>query len=108
MNKKIKILVRNFIKTVKIKLSNEIISIFIFGSRVKNNYRKDSDLDILFITKHRNYKIREILSEIASEFSIESGIYISPIIESKETWTLNKKYQTAFYNEIIKYGNKYE
>ncbi len=108
MNKKIKKIIQNFVRVVRMKLSKEIISIFIFGSRVKNNYNNDSDLDILFITKHRSYKIRKILSEIASEFSIESGIYISPIIESKETWALNKKYQTAFYNEIINNGQKYK
>ncbi len=106
MNNSIKKLIRDYINAVKIKLHREIISIFIFGSRVKNNYNKDSDLDILFITKCRNFTIRKILSEIASDFSIKSGIYISPIIESKDTWFLNKKYHTAFYNEIIKYGKK--
>ena len=39
--------IKSFVKELKEKLGNEIITIRLFGSKVRGDFEKDSDIDIL-------------------------------------------------------------
>jgi len=45
--------IKAFIKELKEKLGNEIINIRIFGSKVRGDFEKDSDIDIFIVVKKK-------------------------------------------------------
>ena len=59
-------------------------SIRIFGSRARGDYSEDSDLDILVITKTDEQETLQTVRDVIWKISLQSGIFISPLILTKE------------------------
>ena len=104
MNKLIEQIIKNFSDDTKRMLRDNLVAEYIFGSVVHNDTNEFSDIDILIIVKHFDCQIRKELSGLSSEYSINHGICISPIIKDAEVWEKNKAYQTLFYQEIQQDG----
>ena len=104
MNKKIKKIVNNFSNDTKHLLKDNLIAEYLFGSTARAENKELSDIDILIIVKQFDYKLREALSSLSSEYSINHGLYISPILKDKNIWEKNKIHQTLFYKEIQRDG----
>ena len=51
-----------------------------------------------------NTILRREVSSLSSNYSLDKGVVISPIIKDIHVWEKNKKYNTLFYSEISKYG----
>lgn len=104
MNKRIERIVNNFSNDTKLLLKDNLIAEYLFGSTARAENKELSDIDILIIVKQFDYKLREALSSLSSEYSINHGLYISPILKDKNIWEKNKIHQTLFYKEIQRDG----
>jgi predicted nucleotidyltransferase len=104
MNKSIERIVNNFSNDTKKLLKDNLIAEYLFGSTARAENKELSDIDILIIVKQFDYKLREALSSLSSEYSINHGLYISPILKDKNSWQKNKIHQTLFYQEIQRDG----
>ena len=104
MNKRIKKIVSSFSNDTKRLLKDNLIAEYLFGSTARAENKELSDIDILIIVKQFDYKLRETLSSLSSEYSINHGVYISPILKDKNIWEKNKTHQTLFYKEIQRDG----
>ncbi|APF20841.1 DNA polymerase beta domain protein region [Caldithrix abyssi DSM 13497] len=103
-----KIQIKPIIKRFSIDIQ-EIVKDNLFGQYLFGSYSRDqandlSDIDTLIIVNQFDFKLREQLSELASEFSLKYGINISPIVKNIEVWEKNKQYRTLFYQEITRDG----
>lgn len=81
-------------------LKDNLIEEYVFGSYVRGEQTELSDIDILIIVKHFDYKIRREVSSLSSDYSLERGVIISPIIKDINIWKKNQEYNTLFYSEI--------
>lgn len=106
MNSEIMNIVNDFVNDTKIILKDNLIAGYLFGSYARNEQNELSDIDVLFIVKVFNSKIRSDISSLSSDYSIEKGIIISPVIKDIDVWNKNKKYETLFFSEIEKHGIK--
>ena len=61
-------------------------------------------IDLLFIVKKFDSQIKNELSSLASDYSVERDVIISPIIKNVQIWEKNLKYDILFYKEINKDG----
>ena len=104
MNSEISNIVKEFVFETKNILRDNLVQEYLFGSYAKEEQHKLSDIDILIIVKEFNSRIRREISSLSSDYSIQKGIVISPIIKDINIWEKNKKYNTLFYNEIENYG----
>lgn len=104
MDKNIEKIVNNFSNETKHLLKDNLIAEYLFGSTARAENKELSDIDILIIVKQFDYKLRETLSSLSSEYSINHGLYISPILKDKNIWEKNKIHQTLFYQEIQRDG----
>ncbi len=68
----------------KIKNICEVIDIKIFGSRVKGNADKYSDIDIFIEIKELNDEIKEKIFNAVWEVGFENSVYISPVIFTQD------------------------
>lgn len=86
MEEKIKKALKDFSEECKRKFKNNLISIVLFGSRVKNLARKDSDYDILIIAKNLpDIKERfDLISDLESKIFEKYAIKISSILVEPE------------------------
>lgn len=96
---------KKFIKTIqnRVQKFDKNVEIILFGSRARDDYRKDSDWDILILTdqildERLKEKIRDELYEIELEFDQT----ISSIIQSKRNW--EDFNLTPLYQNIEKEG----
>ena len=53
LNKREGAAINSFVKELKEKLGDEIVSIRLFGSKVRGNFCKDSDIDIFVLIKEK-------------------------------------------------------
>ncbi len=104
MKQEIKEIINNFAEDTQKILRNNLVAEYLFGSVVSDQAGKFSDIDILIIVQEFDHTIRKRLSGLSSEYSINHGIYISPIIKDLAIWEKNKAYKTLFYQEIEQNG----
>ena len=92
-NKELKIILEDFVKSI-ISQTN-IISIALFGSHAKGTAKKESDIDILLISKKKAGAIDKIAKEIYAKYGKEiNAITITP-------YDFKKQRNKAILKEII-------
>ncbi|TSC94308.1 MAG: nucleotidyltransferase [Candidatus Berkelbacteria bacterium Athens1014_28] len=68
-------------KELKQKLGDKLISVILYGSRAKGTAKKDSDMDLLLVTKKKfNFASpeNETIASLTVKY-MDKGIYLSPI-----------------------------
>ena len=83
---------------------------YLYGSYARNDYDKESDIDIMIIVDMSNIEIssyRKQISHVAYKLSLKYDITISIKLQSKEI--LNKyKDVLPFYQNVLNEGVRYE
>ncbi|MGE5343058.1 MAG: nucleotidyltransferase domain-containing protein [Candidatus Omnitrophota bacterium] len=97
-------IIKRFVKDSKQLLQDNIIEEYLFGSYANNTYTSVSDIDILIVVNNFSPEIRRKMSGLASEYSLEYNVLISPIIKDSQVWNKNKEFHTLFYQEIREHG----
>ena len=78
--------VAEFVEDLRQRYDPMIREIILFGSKVRGNDRKDSDIDILIVLNKLSWKIKKAISELATQENIKYNVLISTIRYDTETW----------------------
>jgi uncharacterized protein len=97
-------IVQQFAAESKRLLHENVQAEYLFGSYATNRQTPLSDIDIVILVKTLTPEIRKQLSGLASEYSLEHDVYISPILKDLQVWNENKTYNTLFYQEVTEHG----
>ncbi|MBN1133941.1 MAG: nucleotidyltransferase domain-containing protein [Methanosarcinaceae archaeon] len=97
-------IIHQFADDAKLLFPKEIMAEYLFGSYAKNTYTSRSDIDILILVNHFSPDMQRQLSGLASDYSLEYDLYISPIVKDIDVWKKNQSFQTLFYQEVTEYG----
>jgi len=97
-------IIQQFVNDSKRLLSEHIIGEYLFGSYATDKYSPFSDIDILIIVDKLTPDIRWRMSGLASDYSLEYDVCISPVIKDEQVWKKNQQYDTLFYQEVIRNG----
>ena len=84
------------------------IEIIIFGSRVRDDYDKFSDIDVCLIVKNMSPKVKEKIFNAVWKVGFEEGIVISPLIFTKKEWIDSPITESPIHKVINKEGIKIE
>jgi len=84
-------------------LGNEIITIQIFGSKVRGDFEKDSDIDIFILVK-RKRDIRDKISDIAADYFFKFNVPLAPVVYSLLEYEKNKELGSFFFEQVEKEG----
>jgi uncharacterized protein len=93
-------------KSAKELLGDKLLQVVLYGSYATGKYDSESDIDFALIAKISEKEIslyNEKIGEITSKLSINSGILVSVIIISYETFNGYKEI-LPFYMNLIKEG----
>ncbi|RLG37219.1 MAG: nucleotidyltransferase domain-containing protein [Candidatus Alkanophagales archaeon] len=92
--------VKELVQKLKEKFGGRIESVIVFGSYARGEWREKSDIDVLIIG---DVKLDEIM-DITYPILLEHGVYISPIVMSRDYFEMLKAEKTGFIENVLKEG----
>ncbi len=78
----------------------EIIRAYVYGSRVRGDYRGDSDIDVLVVVNKKNKYIKNKIIEIFYSYELKTDMSFSIVILSTEELEFNQKLGSPFIKSI--------
>lgn len=96
--------VLEFIKEIKLKLKDNLLSIKILGSKINGNFNSYSDIDLFILVKNRSSKVCSLIAEIATKIDLKYNLDISPLVLSLKEHQKNIYFQSMFVNDLQKKG----
>lgn len=97
---------RTILKAISEKLSSDkrILKIIVYGSRVRGDYRGDSDLDVLVIIDKKDKEIKDKIHNMFYSYELETDLSFSVTIFSLKELEFNVKLGSPFIQNIKKEG----
>lgn len=89
-----------FVRKLKEKFGGRIESVIVFGSYARRESKEESDIDVLIIG---DVKLDEII-DITYPILLKYGVYISPIVMSRDYFEMLKAEKTSFIENVLKEG----
>lgn len=75
-----------FAKGLRQRFGSMIKEIIFFGSKVRGNADKYSDIDIIIVLTKLSWEIKKTISELAAEENIKYDVLISTVRYDVNTW----------------------
>ena len=94
--------IEEFVRKLKEKFGNRVESIVIFGSYARGENKEESDVDVLIIG---DVKLDDVI-DVAYPIFLKYGVYISPIVMSRDYFEMLKAERTGFVENVLKEGIK--
>ena len=89
----------------KLERDFEIINIAIFGSVVREEADRESDLDLLIITKNPLQRtLRHQITDLVCEVNLKFATNISTLVVDQAAWQLGLYSVLPIHDEILKEG----
>jgi len=92
--------VREFIEAVRLAYGERIQRAALFGSKVRGDWTKYSDIDILLIADDDKWSFRKDIWMIASGIELEYDLLLDIRVISAKRWESMKNMQAGLYQNI--------
>ena len=96
--------IESFVKELRKSLGEEILSIRLFGSKVRGDFHRDSDIDIFILVKKRTLDIEDMIAEVEVNHDIAYGLLLSTVLYSLFEYKKNKELGSFFFENVEKEG----
>ena len=93
-----------FVKSLKNKYRDKVENVILFGSVARGEGKEDSDVDVLVITSYDSFKMQMLVSEIAVNVLLKTGIYVSAKVLTVDEFNFLRKMKSPFYKSVMKEG----
>jgi predicted nucleotidyltransferase len=85
-------------------LGDNLLSLRLFGSRVRGEGTEESDLDILVLVQNKDRALCRRIVEESLEVDLAYEINLAPTILSAAEYQQNQEYGTPFYRNVESEG----
>ncbi len=92
------------VQKIKNVLKSELVTIVVFGSRVRGDFHDSSDFDILIIVQKKSFALLNRINQIITEEELRSLQNFGVLVKGLNTFRQEKKYNTPFYQNIKNEG----
>ena len=92
--------VQEFIRTVRLAYGDKIQRAALFGSKVRGDHTKYSDVDILLIVADDKWKYRQPFSVILSDIALKYDVELDVRVISAARWQYMANIQAGLYQNI--------
>lgn len=108
LNPKEDFVLKEFKTMLSKKFGKKIKMLLLYGSKVRGDYHKESDIDVFVLIDKGDFKIRDQIVDIAYDLLLKHEILISPRVINMNEYELLNRWQTAFIKNLKKEGIKIE
>jgi predicted nucleotidyltransferase len=85
-------------------LGDNLLSLRLFGSRVRGEEMEESDLDVLVLLKRKDRALCRRIVEESLEVDLAYGTNLAPTILSADEYRQNQEHGTPFYRNVEREG----
>ena len=93
-------IVEELAQKLREKFGDRVEQVILFGSYAREEFGEESDLDVLVIG---DVKLDEVI-DVSYPLSLKHGIYISPIVMSRDYFEMLKAEGTNFVKNVLREG----
>ena len=104
LNQKEEQAVKAFVSAIRRELKDQLLEVKIFGSKIRGDCSRDSDIDILIVLKKRNKRLIDTLYEKLLDIELEYDSKISLTIFSQAEYQHNLNAHTPFMESLANEG----
>ena len=104
MDKQLDLILKKLKKEILEQFGSETMDIILFGSQARGDADKNSDIDVLVITKNNDWHLGDKIGEVAYNILLETGTYISTKIISQQQYLYLTQIHAPFIDNVIKEG----
>jgi predicted nucleotidyltransferase len=100
----VELAIKEFVEACKEKFKENLVSIVLFGSYVRGNFKETSDVDLLVIFKKLPESVWErdkMMEEILWKILLEKHVRVSPIIVEPEEIKMHAKWPNPLFYGIL-------
>jgi predicted nucleotidyltransferase len=98
-------IIKDFLGLI-VSLKEHIRDMYLFGSRCRDDWRPDSDYDILIVLGEKNREVIDRLYDAVMEILLSTGKLISLKIFAEKEFNRLKSIPTPFMHNVIKEGER--
>jgi predicted nucleotidyltransferase len=92
--------VREFMRLVRKAYGDKVQRAALFGSKVRGDSNRYSDIDILLIVTDDNWKFRKAVSSISSDVALKYDVLLDIRMISVNRWQYMAEIQSGLYQNI--------
>jgi predicted nucleotidyltransferase len=104
LSRKEQLLLKEFKDLLLKSFPSEIIEIRMFGSRARGQATAESDLDVLIITRHEDYRLSDRIIDLSCDLLLKHRIYISPKVISQRHYDQLEAMDSDFLYQVKQEG----
>jgi len=105
-NNKLNIIMNEFSSDCKLLLGDILADVRLYGSYARGDYDEESDIDVMLLLNAKKNEIRmyaKKICNIAAKIDMKYNVFISPTLQSKSFFEINKSI-SGFYTNVAKEG----
>jgi len=85
-------------------LGDELVSLWLFGSKARGDADPDSDIDLLVVTNALDWDLRDTIQGIGAKCSLEYDVLFNTHILDRARWDEEEHYRSTLWREIQRDG----
>jgi predicted nucleotidyltransferase len=86
------------------QFGSEIKGIRLFGSKARGDATSESDIDVLVITQHDDWHLKEKIGKLATAILLEEDVYLSVKVLGEPSYRRLRKYHSPFLINVEREG----
>ncbi len=98
--------IRLFSTEIKKKLGKQILEFKLYGSKVRGNWNKDSDIDIYLVVKKNSRRKRDIIFGAAEKIFWKYNVDLTPVVWTEYERKINLQLRSPYFESVAKEGIK--
>jgi predicted nucleotidyltransferase len=88
----------------KFAVDRRILKAIVYGSRVRGDFRGDSDFDVMIIVDKKSRELKDKIIDIFYAYELATDMPFSLTIRSQDELNYNEKLGSPFFERIKKEG----
>lgn len=85
-------------------LGNELLEVWLFGSRARGDAHQHSDIDLLIVVDQLRPQLRWRIREVAADCSLEHDVLFNTHILDRAHWAEHVFYKSTLWREVMRDG----